>query len=212
MKRHEAPRFAKAAAFAAALLLLALQFIRARHGGHAQHWDPPDVPQEVGEFAYADLKAARKLSWFNQFRDQILPTKFKQFFQFLASAGVDPNTQVDEIAWAAVSPTQDHGEAIVGVALGVFNPSSSEAQFKKQKLPMEEVHGTQLFGFGGGTGPDDLFFGFLDTNTAIFGMRAVLEKMIDVRLGGSESLMKNDTLYPLITEANGLGTVWAVLD
>ena len=59
-------------------------------------------PKEVGEFAYADMKAARSRPWFSQLRDQLLPGNFRQFEQFLTSAGIDPNTQVDEMAWAII--------------------------------------------------------------------------------------------------------------
>lgn len=169
-------------------------------------------PREVGEFAYADLKTARKLSWFAQLRDQMLPPRFKQFEEFLASAGIDPNTQVDELAWGAVAQTKDHGEEIVGVALGQFNPNATEDRLKQQKLPSHEVHGYKLWAFGSGAGPNDIFFFFLDSNTAAFGMRSVLEKMIEVRFGGAESLLQNSQLFPLINEANGMGTVWAVLN
>lgn len=55
-------------------------------------------PKEIGEFAYADLKSARKFPWFPQLRDQLLPSRFRQFEKFLSSAGVDPDTQVDELA------------------------------------------------------------------------------------------------------------------
>src|SRR3982074_327304 len=59
-------------------------------------------PKEIGEFAYADLKKARSLSWFPQLQEQLLPDRFKQFERFLASAGVDPNSQVEEVAWGLV--------------------------------------------------------------------------------------------------------------
>ena len=61
-------------------------------------------PKDVGEFAYADLKTARHLPWFAQFKDQVVPSRFRQFEKFLAAAGIDPDTQVDELAWAAVMP------------------------------------------------------------------------------------------------------------
>src|SRR5258708_38876251 len=65
----------------------------------------PDIialfPKEVGEFAYADLKKARTLKWFNQLQEQMLPDRFRQFEKFLASAGVDPNTEVGELALGA---------------------------------------------------------------------------------------------------------------
>lgn len=169
-------------------------------------------PKEVGEFAYADLKSARKFSWFPQIREQLLPSRFRQFEQFLATAGVDPNTQVEELAWAGITVAKTGGEEIVGVALGSFDPSSTEARFKQQKLPVIESHSYHLYAFGSGTGANDILFVFLDSNTAAFGHRSALENLIDVRMGGSESLMSNNQLFPLIGEANGSGVIWAVLD
>src|SRR5271170_5837682 len=104
-------------------------------------------PRDVGEFGYADLKKARTLKWFPQLQEQMLPERFRQFEKFLASAGVDPNTQVEELAWGLLpegvtsktegvgSSAVPTGEEIVGVALGTYNPESTEAYFKAQKLP-----------------------------------------------------------------------------
>ena len=181
-------------------------------------------PKNVGEFAYANLKQARSQKWFPQLQEQLLPERFRQFERFLASAGVDPNSQVEEIAWGLVpegvtsktegtgSTAVPTGEEIVGVALGSYNPDSTEAFFKQQKLPTFKSHGFTMFAFGSGSGPNDLFFLFIDSNTAAFGHRAELEKMLTVRYGGEEGLMRNDSLFPLINETNGTGLVWAVLN
>lgn len=181
-------------------------------------------PKEVGEFAYADLKKARSLKWFPQLQEQLIPERFRQFEKFLASAGVDPNSQVDELAWGLVaegvtaktegagSSAVPTGEEVVGVALGNYNPNSTEAYFKQQKLPTFKARGYTLYAFGTGSGPNDLFFLFIDSNTAAFGHRALLEKMVEVRFGGEEGLLRNDKLFPLINEANGSGVVWAVLN
>jgi hypothetical protein len=169
-------------------------------------------PKNVGEFAYADLKSARQLPWFPQLREQLLPSNFRKFEQFLANAGVDPNTQVDEIAWAAVSASKNSSEQIVGVALGSFDPSSTESCLKSQKLPMVEASGFHLYAFGSGSGANDIFFTFIDSNTAAFGQRAALQQLLDVRTGAAESLMLNDKLSPLVNDTNGGGIVWAVLD
>ncbi len=168
-------------------------------------------PKQVGEFAYADLKSARQFPWFPQLREQLLPSRFRQFEQMLATAGVDPSTQVDELAWASMTTAKGTSEDVVGVALGSFNPSSSEERFKQQKLAMFDVHGYHLYAFGG-AGSGGLFFMFIDSNTAAFGQRASLEKLIDVRTGVTESLLTNDQMFPLINEANGTGIIWAVLD
>jgi hypothetical protein len=181
-------------------------------------------PKEIGEFAYADLKKARTLKWFPQLQEQMLPERFRQFEKFLASAGVDPNSQVDEVAWGLVaegmsaksegtgSTDVPTGEEIVGVALGTYNPNSTEAFFKQQKLSTFSSRGYTLYAFGTGSGANDLFFFFIDSSTAAFGHRAVLEKMIEVRFGSEEGLLSNDKLFPLINEANGSGVVWAVLN
>jgi hypothetical protein len=182
-------------------------------------------PKNTGEFAYADLKKARTMPWYPALQEQMLPERFRQFEKFLASAGVDPNTQVDELCWGLIpeSMTKDDGtapttsnvpstEQLVGIALGNYNPSSTEAFFKQQKLATATRRGYTLFAFGSGAGPDDLFFFFIDSNKAAFGHRAQLERLIEIRYGAEESLLRNDQLYSLINEVNGSGIVWAVLD
>ncbi|HJZ64603.1 MAG TPA: hypothetical protein VKD70_09805 [Candidatus Acidoferrum sp.] len=194
---------------------------------NAQHLGNDTIalfPKNIGEFAYANLKQARSQKWFPQLQEQMLPERFRQFEKFLASAGVDPNSQVEEIAWGLIaegvtaktegtgSNAVPTGEEIVGVALGSYNPESTEAFFKQQKLPTFKSHGFTMFAFGSGSGPNDLFFLFVDSNTAAFGHRAELEKMLNVRYGGEEGLLRNDSLFPLINETNGSGVVWAVLN
>jgi hypothetical protein len=177
-------------------------------------------PKNVGEFAYADLKAARQFSWFVQFQEQVLPPRFKQFEQFLKSAGMNPNSQVEELAWALVPtsmsadnstgiPTADQ---IIGVALGQFNPGSTQEFFKSQKLPSVQSHGETLYAFGNGADSSGLYFLFLDANTAAFGQKSLIDRMLDVRSSAEPSVMSNDLLYPLIKQANGQGIFWGVLN
>jgi hypothetical protein len=216
--------FRKLAGFCltAAIVLMAPKLARAGGVGN-------DIiglfPKNIGEFAYADLKKARALKWFGQLQDQMLPDRFRQFEKFLASAGVDPNSQVEELVWGMVaegvsdkaagtnSSAVPTGEEVVGVALGNYNPDTTEAYFKKQKLPTFKARNYTMYAFGSGSGPNDLFFLFIDTNTAAFGHRDLLEKMVEIRFGAEESLLRNDTFFPLVNEANGGGgMVWAVLN
>jgi hypothetical protein len=196
------------ATFAAALCLFALRTTASSLSDTVISM----FPKQVGEFAYADMKSARKFGWFPQLRDQILPSRFRQFEQFLSSAGIDPNTQVDELAWGGLTLTKGANEEIVGIALGSFDPGSAEQRFKQQKLPAVDIQGYHLYAFGSGTAPSDILFMFIDSNTAAFGHRSALEKLIDVRSGAAESLANNDKLYPLIHDVNGTGIIWAVLD
>ncbi len=179
-------------------------------------------PKDVGEFGYADMKKARTLKWFPQLREEVLPERFRQFEKFLASTGNDPNSQVDEIAWALVaeglnaktegtgSDAVPNGEQMVGIALGNFNQDSTAAYFKKQKLPTINFHGYTLYAFGTGTGASDLFFVFIDASTAAYGHKSILEKMIGVRFGDEDGLLRNDKFFTLINEANTGSAVWVV--
>ena len=177
-------------------------------------------PKESGELAYADLKQARQFPWFTQLKEQMLPPKFREFETFLSSAGIDPNTQVTELAWALVpNKTTDSSagsvpstDQIVGVALGQFQPATAEAYFTSKKLPIVKVRTFSLFAFGGGSGPNDLFFFLIESKTAAYGQRQQLEKMIGVRFGESQGLYANTDFSALVDQANGSGTVWAVLN
>jgi hypothetical protein len=71
---------------------------------------------------------------------------------------VDPNTQVEELAWGTHLAADGSADEILGVALGQFDPSSTEDRFKQQKLPMFEVHGYHLYAFGSGASSSDIFF------------------------------------------------------
>jgi len=77
---------------------------------------------------------------------------------------------------------------------------------------MLESHSYHLYAFGSGSGAGDILFVFLDSSTAAFGNRKALEKLLDVRSGGSEGLLSNTMMFPLISEVNGKSMVWAVLD
>ena len=178
-------------------------------------------PQNAGEFGYADLRQARSFTWFPQLQEQMLPERFRQFERFIASAGVDPNSQVEELAWALFPARLPDGaaqniavpayEEVVGIALGPFRPEAVEAYFQAQKLAVVKVRDYSLYAFGAGSGAGDLFFCFIDSNTAAFGQRKELEKLIAVRYGDEQSLLSNTELAPLISQANGSGLVWVVL-
>jgi hypothetical protein len=215
-------RTSRGIAAAVALVLVALALPKPAHARLG-----PDTialfPKEVGEFGYADLKKARTVKWFTQLQQQVLPERFKEFEKFLAAAGIDPNTQVEELAWGLVSdldakssgtgsaavPT---GEEIIGVATGSFNPDAVERYFKQQKLPTFKQRGMTLYPFGSGSGSNDLFFLFFDSGRAAFGSRAKLDKMIEIHFGSEQGLLYNDKIFPLINEANGSSTVWLVLN
>src|SRR5947199_8483798 len=103
--------------------------------------------------------------------------RFRQFEKLLASARVDPNSQVDELAWGLVaeglntktegsgSSAVPSGEQVAGVALGTYNPNSTDAYYKQQKLRTFKTRGYTLYSIGTGSGARDLLFFFIASNT-----------------------------------------------
>jgi hypothetical protein len=103
-------------------------------------------------------------------------------------------------------------EMTVGIAMGNYNPETTEAYFKQQNQSLTKIDNFTLFAFGSGSGADDLYFFFLDPSKAVFGHKPLLEKLLAIRLGKEDGLMRNDQMYSLINEVNGSSVVWAVLD
>src|SRR5262252_2418518 len=137
-KEQEMYRFVNFGRIAAGMMLAAAAAF-APGTVSAQHLGNDVValfPKNVGEFAYANLKQARSQKWFPQLQQQLLPERFRQFEKFLASASVDPNTQVQELVWGLVaegvtdktscvgSDAVPTGEEVAGIAF-CFNDTAS---------------------------------------------------------------------------------------
>ena len=147
-------------------------------------------PQSAGEFAYADLRQARSSLGSLNSNSRCFRRASSSSRNFLPPRDRS-ESQVEELAWAlvpnslptgaAANTAVPSGEEILGVALGTFQPESAQAYFQDQKLPVVKVREFSLYAFGGGSGATDLFFCFIDRNTAAFGQRQELEKLIAVR-------------------------------
>ena len=64
---------------------------------------------------------------------------------------------------------------------------------------MVKVRNYSLYAFEGASGPNDLFFVFIDANTAAFGQRKMLERLISVRYGEEQGLYSNGELSSLVS-------------
>jgi hypothetical protein len=180
-------------------------------------------PEKLGEFAYADLKAARSQKSLALLEAQFLPGTLSQIQSLLSADHVDLLQQADGVAWGFIpaapysaadaqgSAAAATGEQIVGIAIGEFNSDSVEALLKQRKVASIEMQGETLYALQPTIGPNDLFVVFLDSDRIAFGHRAALQKMLEVRSRATVGVAANDELFQLINEANGSGAIWAVL-
>jgi hypothetical protein len=175
-------------------------------------------PKSTAEFAYANLKEARKFPWYAQFKSQVLPLRFSDLEHFLTSIGVDDNIQIDELAWAvgpgetATGPDDmsvPDSRKILGVALGNFDPELAKSYMKMHKIHGFDYRGYTLYPCAS---CDDLVLVFIDSTTAAFGPSKLLEQLIEVRIGAGDSLIQNEKVFGLISQINGRGIFWGVLN
>jgi hypothetical protein len=175
-------------------------------------------PKNTAEFAYADLKEARQFPWYAQFKSQTLPVRFSDLEYFLASAGVDDNAQIDELAWSLASADSASGSDdkaapdsrdLLGVALGNFDPDAAKSFMKAHKIHGTDYRGYTLYPCAS---CDDLSVVFIDSSTVAFGQLRLPQHLIEVRVAPDDSLIQNEKMFPLISQVNGRGIFWGVLN
>jgi hypothetical protein len=173
-------------------------------------------PKNTAEFAYADLKEARKFSWYAQFKSQTLPARFSDLEHFLTSVGVDANAQIDELVWSLGSggagpddKSAPDSDQVLGIALGNFDSERAKSIMKAHKIRGYDYRGYTLYPCAS---CDELSVVFIDAGTAAFGHPQLLEKLLDVRAGTDDSLIQNQKVFPLISQINGRGIFWGVLN
>jgi len=175
-------------------------------------------PKNTAEFAYADLKEARQFPWYAQFKSQTLPPRFSDLEHFLASTGVDDNSQIEELAWSLSSGDSASGPDdkaapdsgnILGVALGNFDTDAAKSFMKAHRIHGIDYRGYTLYPCAS---CDDLSVVFIDSSTVAFGHLRLLQQLIEVRVAADESLIQNEKMFPLISQVNGRGIFWGVLN
>jgi len=106
--------------------------------------------ENIGEFAYANLKQARSQKWFSAIAGADAAGALPPIERFLASAGVDPNSQVEEVAGASSGRGHiQNGKARAPLPCRPVNKSLAwlsalqsglhGAFFKQQKLPTFKI-------------------------------------------------------------------------
>jgi hypothetical protein len=177
-------------------------------------------PRDVAEFAFADLQEARSFAWFPELQKKVLPDQLRQFELFLASPGMDRDSRVEQLAWAAAPPSSASqasqaataGQETVIVAVGQFSPESTAAYFKAHKRNVKNVRDYILYPLNGGSGDGGSFVWFINSTVAVLGERKELERVISINDNEEPSLLSNPSLAPLISQANSHSVIWGVLN
>ncbi len=168
-------------------------------------------PADTLQVSFSNLATLRSFSIYPQIRQRILNQQLHAFEDFLRPMGIDPEKDVDEVmlGW--------RGEMIgpagyLGLAAGRFQPALIQQYFDRTGLPVREYNGSNLYAFGSGGDPDDLFFTFFDSTLAGFGRLGDIKAMIDARQGSVNALNSNSDFVNWQGELDGTAPQWGILN
>jgi hypothetical protein len=133
------------------------------------------------------------------------------FEDFLRPMGIEPEKDINEVmlGWRGemVGPA-----GYLGLAAGHFQPALIQQYFDHTGLPVREYNGANLYAFGSGSDPNDLFFTFFDSSLAAFGRLGDVKAMIDARQGSVNALNANSDFVNWQGELDGTAPQWGILN
>jgi hypothetical protein len=168
-------------------------------------------PADTLQISYTNLATLRSLAVYPQIRQRILNRQLRAFEDFLRPMGIEPEKDIDEVmlGWRGemVGPA-----GYLGLASGRFQPALIQQYVDKTGLPAREYNGSNLYAFGSGGDPNDLFFTFFDSTLAGFGRLGDLKAMIDARQGSANALNSNSDFVNWQGELDGTAPQWGIMN
>jgi hypothetical protein len=166
-------------------------------------------PADTQQLAYVNLAQLRGLADYPQIRQRLLNRQLRDFEDFLRSMGVDPEEDVDEVVLGWRGPSSGNS-SFFGLACGRFRPDKTREFFTRNKLSSRQYSGLDLYAFGSGEGPGDLFFAFLTASLAAFGRLGDLKALLDVYAGTRLALESNSAFVSWEAELEGTAAQWGI--
>src|SRR5579862_5464046 len=120
------------------------------------------VPADVLQIISVDYRALKDSPTAMALKQQLLPENIKQFEAALKSIGLDPDKDVDTLAFASFRAGKQ-GVKTVGVASGPFNMKAVLKKMKLQKYAPKKYNNSEIFPMDGG-----FVMSFLDDNSLLF--------------------------------------------
>jgi hypothetical protein len=163
------------------------------------------VPADLLQLISVDYRSLKDSPTAMALKQQLLPDNIKQFEAALKGIGIDPDKDVDTLAFASFR-TQKQGIKAVGVAAGQFNMKAVLKKMKLQKFVPKKYRTNDLYPMDGG-----MIMCFLDDSTLLFGESTAVKLALDTRDGMILSLDTNSTMADMMSNVDA-SPVWSILD
>jgi len=164
-------------------------------------------PLDTQQVTYVNLAQLRALEEYPQIRRRVLIYQLRDFQDFLRSTGTDPDKDIDEVVmgWRGEQST-----GFFGRAEGRFDLERVHRYFTDQRIPLQQYSGYDLYTYGSGEDPADVFFVFFSSTSAAFGHKHELKELLDVRAGTRPALDSNAAFVEWEAELEGTSAQWGI--
>ncbi|MGA2644296.1 MAG: hypothetical protein ABSF15_06250 [Candidatus Sulfotelmatobacter sp.] len=163
------------------------------------------VPADLQQLISVDYRTLKDSPTAMQLKQQVLPDNLKQFEAALKGVGIDPDKDVDSLAFASFR-TAKQGIKGVGVAAGPFAMKVVLKKMTLQKIKPTKYRNANIYPMDGG-----MVMCFLDDSTLLFGEISAVKIALDTRDGELLGLDTNQTMADLMSSVDS-SPVWSILD
>ena len=163
------------------------------------------IPADLQQLISVDYRTLKDSPTAMQLKQQVLPDNLKQFEAALKGVGIDPDKDVDSLAFASFR-TPKQGIKGVGVAAGPFAMKVVLKKMTLQKIKPTKYRLSNIYPMDGG-----MVMCFLDDSTLLFGEISAVKIALDTRDGEMLSLDTNQTMADMMSSVDS-SPVWSILD
>jgi hypothetical protein len=163
------------------------------------------IPVDLQQLFSVDYRALKDSPTAMQLKAQLMPDNLKQFEEALKGVGINPDKDVDSLAFAAFR-TAKGGTRQVGVAAGPFAMKTVLKKMALRKIKPTKYHTSNIYPMDGG-----MVMCFLDDSTLLFGEMSAVKIALATRDGEILSMDTNATMSDMMSEVDS-APVWSILD
>ena len=163
------------------------------------------IPAELLQLISVDYRALKDSPTAMALKQQVLPENLKQFEAALKNIGIDPDKDVDTLAFASFRAGKQ-GVKGIGISSGPFNMKAVLKKMKLQHFTPKKYGTASVYPMDGG-----FVMTFLDDSTLLFGDPTALHAALDTRDGTALSLDTNGNMADMMTSVDA-APVWSILD
>jgi len=164
------------------------------------------IPSDIQQLISVDYRALHDSPTAMQLKEQVLPQSLKDFEKALKGVGIDSETDVDQLTFAAYRMGKQNNVRVVGMAQGSFSAKVVLKRMRVKKIMPVKYRTSDLYSMGNG-----MVMNFLDENTLLFGDESAVKGALDARDGYAQTIDSNSQMSDMMAAVDG-SPVWSLLD